>query len=254
MRKSIGDIVRKAEDDYLRGNTQISKYVPFSMYDTISTIEAYLNSKHVSGEFDSQGREKPFFNIVVAAANIWMRATDIDRADIKVRATAGGRVLDSFLATVFLREWMRESRFGTYLNDWGRTLARYGSAITKLIEDSEGLWISVTPWGRIICDAIDFDGNPKIEVLELTEGQLYERVETMHYDAAQVKALCDALTDRKTLDKRKKDNKADYIKLYELHGYLPKSNLTGEDADENKYVQQMHVISFVGVKGSISTP
>lgn len=252
--QSIGDIVRKAERDYKSGNTTISEHVSFSLSDTINKIDAYLYSIHTSGSTDSLGRDKPFFNIVVAAANIWMRATDIDRQNIKIRATKEKDWISSFFATVLLRDWMKRAKFGQYLNEWGRTLSRYGSAITKIVVNSEGLSISVTPFSNIIFDAVDFDNNPKIEVLELNMAQLRARVKTHGYDKDAVDELEDALVTRETLEKQRKDNKSDYIKLYEVHGLLPKSLLTKKDAeetendDDDEYVQQMHVIAFVGVK------
>lgn len=250
--QSIGDIVRKAERDYKSGNTEISEYVNHSLSDTLNKIDAYIYSVHTSGSQDSLGRDKPFFNIVVAAANIWMRATDIDRNNIKVRATKEKDWYTSFLATVHLRDWMKRSKFGTYLNEWGRTLSRYGSAVTKIVQNSEGLHISVVPFSNIIFDAVDFDNNPKIEILELNMAQLRGRIKTHGYDADAVDDLEDALEDRETKEGKKKNNKAEFIKLYEVHGLLPKSLLTNKDTESNDdddvYVQQMHVIAFVGVK------
>ena len=66
---TIYDLVRKAEQDDLAGGTTISKYVTFSLRENIDKIDAYLNSKHISGELDSLGREKPFFNIVTARSS-----------------------------------------------------------------------------------------------------------------------------------------------------------------------------------------
>lgn len=242
----IGEIVRKAERDYTIGTTQISKYVSFNMHDTLERIDAYLNSKHISGEYDSLGREKPFFNIVTAAVNIWFRATDIDRKDIKVKPTKSTDDIEALLATIHLQEWMRRNAFGQFLNEWGRVLARYGSAVVKFIENSEGLHPMNIPWNRLIVDPVDFDNNVKIEVLELTEAQLRKK---KGYDKDMVEALCSDLRSRETLDRKRKDNKADYIKLYEIHGELPKSMLTGNEDDEDTYVQQMQVISFLGIKG-----
>ena len=71
-------IIRTQEQNYISNSTQISEYVSFSPKTTIDKIEAYLNSTHISGSTDSLGREKPFFNIVTGATNIWYRATDID--------------------------------------------------------------------------------------------------------------------------------------------------------------------------------
>jgi hypothetical protein len=250
--QSIGDIVRKAERDYKTGNTTISEYVNHSLSDTLNKIDAYIYSVHTSGSTDSLGRDKPFFNIVVAAANIWMRATDIDRNNIKVRATKEKDWYTSFLATVHLRDWMKRANFGMYLNEWGRTMSRYGSAVTKIVQNSEGLHISVVPFSNIIFDAVDFENNPKVEVLELNMAQLRSRIKTHGYDAQAVDDLEDALTDRETLEKQKKDNKSEFIKLYEVHGLLPASLLKKTDdedsEDDDEYVQQMHVIAFVGVK------
>ncbi len=246
--KTIGEIVRKQKSDFTSGTTQLSKYVSHSLNDTLEQIDAYHASKHITGETDSLGREKPFFNISVANTNVWYRATDIDRSWIKLRATKSKDWIDSFLATVHLQDWMRKARFGTFLNEWGRVLAKYGSAVVKFVENDGELNISVVPWQTLIVDAVDFDANPVIEVIELTEAQLYERVQTHGYDKAKVKELSDALKARETKDGKVKDNKNNYIKLYEIHGNLPLSHITGKDEDEDTFAQQMHVISFVGKK------
>lgn len=248
MKQTIAEIVQKMETEYIRGSAQISEHVDHSLKDTIDRIEAYLNSKHISGETDSQGRLKPFFNIVVALANIWMRATDIDRKHIRLSARNSKNWLDSFFANVLLQDWMRREFFGQFLNEWGRVLSRYGSAIVKFVENSSGLHISVVPWNRSIVDAISFDPNPKIEILELTEGELRKRIDTHGYDADQVEALLSAKTARDTLGKQKKDNKSDYIKLYETHGYFQRSQITDDPNDDKIYEYQMHVISFVAGK------
>lgn len=245
MDSDIGAIVREMESDYIVGTTHVSTYVDISMKETLDRIDAYINSKHISGDTDSLGREKPFFNIVTAATNIWYRATDIDRKNIKFRATKRKEVIPAFIAGVHLQDWMRRENFGSFLNEWGRTLARYGSAVTKFVEKDGRLIPSVIPWQRLIVDAIDFENNVKIEVIELTEAQLYQRE---GYDKEMVEKLCDAISTRKTLDGHNKDNKSGYIKLYEVHGNLPLSYLTGKEKDDDIYVQQMHVISFVASK------
>lgn len=240
--QSVGALIRKQENDYISGVTQISKYVSFSQFENIEKIDAYLNSKHISGETDSMGRDKPFFNIVTGAVNIWYRATDIDRKDIRIKATNQKQYLGAFLATIHLQEWMKKDAFGTLLNEWGRSLARYGSSVLKFVEKKDGLHCKVVSWNTLISDAVDFDNNPQIEKLYFTQGQLKEN---KSYDKDQVKALIDALKVREGVGKEKKDTKANYIEVYELHGLLPLSYLTEKDSDADTFVQQMHVISFV---------
>lgn len=59
--ETIGQLVQKLERDFTSGGgTLMSKYVRTDLYEDINTIYAYLESKHISGEFDSLGREKPF--------------------------------------------------------------------------------------------------------------------------------------------------------------------------------------------------
>lgn len=241
-KESIGALVRRMQNDYINGTTTISKFVEFSQYDNVEKIEAYLNSKHVTGDKDSMGRDKPFFNIVTGATNIWYRATDIDRKNIRIKPTKQSDVVGAFLATCHLQDWMKKDAFGVFLNDWGRTLARYGSAITKWVQKDGRLHACVIPWGRMISDTVDFENNPKIERLFYTPAQLRKN---KAYDQEVVKELLSAISARKTMDGQNKDNKNDYIEVYEVHGELPLSNLTEREEDCETYIQQMHVVSYV---------
>lgn len=241
----IGELVRKAESDYTSGTTTIGKYVEFSQYENTEKITAYLNSKHLSGELDSLGREKPFFNIGIAIRNIWYRATDLDRKNIKIKPTKLNQRVAAYVASMHLQDWMRKTGFGAFLNEWGLASANYGSAVLKFVEKGGELIATVVPWNRIISDTIDFENNLKIEVLWMTPAQL---LKNKTYDKELVKALLETREARETTDKQNKDNKNEYIKLYEVHGELPLSYLTGKDKDEETYVQQMHVISFVAKK------
>lgn len=245
MDETIYDLVRKAETNDQAGATTISKYVTFDMRENVEKIEAYLNSKHISGDTDDLGREKPFFNIVTAAVNIWYRATDIDRKNIRIKATKSKDIILSFLGTVHLQNWMRKSNFGQFLNEWGRSLVRYGSSVIKFVEKDGELYAEVIPWNRIIVDTIDADNNIKIEVLELTPAQLRKKE---GYDKKMVEALIETSSSRETLGGQKRDNKSDFIKVYEVHGELPLEMLTGRESDSETYVQQMHVVSFVASK------
>lgn len=240
QKKSITKLVQERENTYINGSTSISKYVDYSQYETINTIEAYLNSKHISGLTDALGREKPFFNIVTAASNIWMRATDLDRKNIRFRATKIEHVIPVFLANAVLQDWMKINNFGTFLNDWGRTLARYGSTVTKFVEKDGELHIKVTPWNKLITDDIDFENNVKIFKFYFTPAQL--RTNEV-YDQELVEKLIQTKRTRETLGGQTVNTLSDYIELYEVQGTLPESMLE-EDGDDNRYVEQIHILSL----------
>jgi hypothetical protein len=239
----IYNIVRKAKSDFTNGNTTLGKYVTWSLHENIEKIDAYTNSKHISGDTDSLGREKPFFNINTAAVNIWYKATDIDRKDIKIKASRAKDTIGAFLLNIHLQEYMRKNNVGLFLNNWGRTLAKYGSAVIKFVEKDGELHMNLVPWNRLIVDSVDFYNNPVIERLFYTPSQLRNN---KSYDQEKVKALLYARSTRKTMDDQQTDTNADYIELYEVHGEFPLSFITGKEKDDEEFVQQMHVISYVG--------
>lgn len=247
--QTIGELVRKQEADFNSGKTTISKYVQNSLKEDLDKIDAYSNSKHVSGDEDALGRKKPFFNIVTAAMNIWYRATDIDRANIRIRATKSSDHILALLYNVHLQEWMKEAKFGMFLNQWGRTLAKYGSAILEFVEVDGQLIPSVLDWNTVIVDSVRLDNAPLIKKLYLTPAQLRKK---KGYNQEMVKSLLDSLTTRKNMDKLNKDNKAQFIELYEVHGELSQANYKQglgqevKDGDEDIFFQQMHVVSFIG--------
>lgn len=246
--QTLQSLVRDAEQNYLQGTSKLGKYVEYSMYDTVETIDAYLNSKHISSSTDALGREKPFFNIVTAAVNIWYRATDLDRRHIKIMPDSITSVPLAFIATLLLQQWMDKNRFGVFLNQWGRALSRYGSAVLKFIEKDGNLEPSVIPWNRFVADPIDFNAIPHIEKFYKTPAQL-KKIEG--YDKQVVDSLIQGHTSRKTLEGFNQDDQSNFIEIYEVHGELSQAiykKAKGEkvvDADEDIYFQQMHVISFI---------
>lgn len=243
-KQTITEIVRLAEQNYETGQTNLGEFVSWGHRDTVERIIAYLYSKHTTGDKDSLGRDKPFFNIVSAAVNIWYRATDLDRKDIIIRPTKTSNAIAAFLATVKLQEWMNKNNFGMFLNDWGRTLAQFGSAVVKFVEKKGELIPSVIPWNRIITDAVDFDALPRIEKIYKTPVQLLKMPEI---DKKEADKLIEALVARKISKGMAKDNLSEFIELYEVHGELPVALLkdSPEEGDWEKYQQQMHIVSFV---------
>lgn len=210
----------------------------------MQTIYAYLNSQFISGKYDSLGREKPFFNICIAARNIWFKATTIQRKDITVRETDSKHVISAFLATQKLQEWMRKERFGVFLSEWGLTLAGFGSAVSKWIRKGNKLIPTVVPWNQIICDTIDFDANPKIEIFEYTSAQLQQKAKENGWNMKVVESIVNAPMIRMSITQELQDVKPYFHKVYEVHGMFPVSFMTQDTKDEHEYRQQMHIVAY----------
>jgi hypothetical protein len=237
---NIFQLVKKAEQNLLYGTPiKIGKYATHNHIEKIATIDAYLNSQHISGPTDSLGREKPFLNMVLIAAYTWFKTTDIDRKDILFKANNSKQRLKALVATILLRRWMNKQKFGQWLNQWGWKLACYGSAVSKFVEKDKDLIPSVISWDRLICDPVNFDSGIRAEKLYFTPSELKQQ----NYDKDAIERTINAFNEaRKTLDGQTIDVKNEYIGVYEVHGRLPLSYLTGREEDENTYQQQMHVV------------
>jgi len=94
-----------------------------------------------------------------------------------------------------------------FLNNWGVSLAGFNSSVVKFVEKDGKLICEVTPWAKLIVDQVNFESNPKIEILELTETQLYDR-----YGTEAVADLVGAKKARELTNKQTMDNKNNYYK------------------------------------------
>ncbi len=244
---TVFQIAKKAESNLLNSQPiKIGKYATHDHVEKISRIDAYLNSQHTSGPTDSLGREKPFFNIALIAAYTWYKLTNIDRKNIRFTPAKSKQRLKALIATIRFRKWMNDKKFGDFLNKWGWTLAKYGSAVTKFVEKEGKLIPTVVSWDRMICDPVDFEGNPKIEKLFFTPAQLREQP----YDQEMIEDAIEAhkAIIRENISGEHIDIKNEYIGIYELHGNLPMAVLKQakgeewEEEDETIYRQQMHVL------------
>lgn len=244
--KSICELVQEAESNDRVGETTLSRFVKQNMRADIDKTEAYYNSQFISGPVDADGRKKPFKNICYPAVNIWYRATSRNPNSLYFKAGNNEEQITALLATIKFHEWMEKVNFGQFLNNWGLTLAKHGSAVVEIVEKDD-LSIRVLDWNNLIVDVVDFDGNIKIKKLWLTPAQLKKN---KSYDQGMVEDLLNHLEARETADGQKKDSKAGYIQLYEVHGELPLSYITGKESDNDTYVNQMHVVTFQAKKSN----
>jgi hypothetical protein len=94
--KPLHSVIEQQIDDYVSEKVTITDAYQFSLYETIQQIENFMHSKFTSGQLDSRSNPKPFFNITKGKVNIAIRATDIDRKDIKMKETTSDDYFRSF--------------------------------------------------------------------------------------------------------------------------------------------------------------
>lgn len=244
--KPLHSVIEQQIDNYTTDKVTITDTYEFSQYETLQKIENFSHSKFSSGQTDSRGNPKPFFNITKGKVNIAIRATDIDRKDIKMKETSSEDYFRSFVASKYNQELMKKMRLQDYLNAWGERLPKYGSVITKIVEKKGELSIAVLDWHNVVCDPVDFASAPIIEKLTLTPAQLRLKVNEK-WDASQIEQLIEAKQEpRKTLKGKVIYEDPAYITVYELHGLLPNAYLedTPRNADWTKYSRQMQVVAW----------
>jgi hypothetical protein len=82
---SIYEFVKEQRDSYRSDTASITDGYDLSQYDTLRT-RLYHNSKFTTGNTDSLGREKPFYNVFKFRVNVATRATDLDTKDVQIQS------------------------------------------------------------------------------------------------------------------------------------------------------------------------
>lgn len=97
----------------------------------LKLIDLYYNSKYKTGQYDSQGFRKFFYNIVKPTCDIATKFIDLDTRDILLTPEMGNDELRVFLMQRRLKQWLKDSDFGVFLNDITQLLPVYGHVVVK---------------------------------------------------------------------------------------------------------------------------
>lgn len=108
----------------------------FNQKELLRRIELYFNSKFETGEFDSQGFKKFFYNIVQFPVDIEAKATDIDTKDYVFLPEDTKYQTGTFLIQKEFLNWMKENKWGQKLNQIIRDRPKYGTVVVKKIKDT----------------------------------------------------------------------------------------------------------------------
>jgi hypothetical protein len=244
---NIFSFVRDQRQNYQTKKVKITNGYNYNQADTLNLIELYYNSQFSTGNLDSNGREKPFYNINKFRVNVATRATDLDVKDIKIESETSDDYVRSFLLTKENQVWMKEVNFGKFLNDLGHTRSKYGGVVIKKTEHDGKLQLDVVPWKDLITDQTDILKGVVIERHFYTPSELMamdglwdnvkEALDTAHSDK-------DDVNETNTTE-----TPGDYIEVFEIHGDLPDAymkDLADVTPDDWKtYSSQVHIIAGV---------
>lgn len=126
--------IRKEQYDFMFNWISIVPGYPFNQYYTIKRCHLYLNSKY---EDSSQynGRDKLFFNIVLAPCEVAMRMLNIDTKNIRLWPMAPKSYFSTYLLEKEMKYWLKKHKLGKILNQLAEEAPRFGSVVLEKTQD-----------------------------------------------------------------------------------------------------------------------
>ncbi len=108
---------------------------------TLRKADAFYNSQFTTGNKDSVGMRKYFYNIVKAPCDIATKFVDLDTKDITLVSETPDDEWVIWLMQRDLRCWLKEKGIGKLLNQIAFDYPKYGSVVTKKGKDNK--WAKV---------------------------------------------------------------------------------------------------------------
>jgi len=239
--------LNRQNENYNNGYITLIDGLTFSQWQTLKKIEFYSNSKYLTGDKDELGRDKPFYNIVNYRVNVAVRATDIDVKDIKIISDNPNFAEYAFLYNHEAYEWMKQSDFSLFLNDFGQTRARYGGVLIKKCQykepgEQEELEIEVVPWKNVITDPVDIENGVITEKHYMLPNELAEKKDVWENVD---KAMGLSTNMEKNLQKGVAQTATNRIPVYEIEGVFPETYdpEIGEDGDKYTFKLMRFIVA-----------
>lgn len=238
--------IDRQNQNYNNGYITLVDGLTFSQWQTLKKIEFYSNSKYLTGDKDELGRDKPFYNIVNYRVNVAVRATDIDVKDIKIISDNPEFQEYAFLYNHEAYEWMKQSDFSLFLNQFGQTRARYGGVLVKKCQYKENgkeeLEIEVVPWKNVVTDPVN-----------IAKGNIIEKHYMLPNELAEKDGVWENVKEALKLGtKQQKNQQGGYaetetnrIPVYEVTGVFPETfdPEIGDDGDETVFKLMRFIVA-----------
>jgi len=219
MTNNLLHLIAQEKINYENEDIQIVEGYRFHAKSTIERIYRYHNSKFASGDIDSEGNKKYFYNVVRNPTKVVAKAIDFDTKHIMVLTAPGGDPYKTWLFERDLKFWMKDKNFGLVLNRIFSELPIFGTVVLKVI-DGEPHFVDLRNFMvEQSADSLDYANY-------IIERHLYSAIEFR-----QVAKKMNWQNQEETLKKHYASKKP-YIVVYERYG---------EVADENGNVSYKRV-------------
>jgi len=228
----IRNEVRSFTDDFI----SIVDGYSFNQYQTIKKIHLYYNSKFVSGDVDSSGNKKIFFNVVKPPCKVASRFLNFDTKDIRLLANNANSEMAAFLLEKELKYWMKTNKVANIMNKIAAEAPIYGTVLLRKTKGGAKVqdlrYVFMDPTVETIQDSrfVDIEHN-------LTPSQMRKKIAD-GWDKDAVEEAISKFYTNKAPDSYVNSEMMNqvvstpYIKVLERFGEVPKSWLTDNPSNE----------------------
>jgi hypothetical protein len=208
----------------------------------IRRVEFYTNSEYLSGNKDSLGRQKPFYNVSNYRVTTAKTNTDLDVKDIRYEPDSLKDAIPAMLINHELYKNLKDTNFSLTLNEMGMTRPKYGGLLVKKTKKDGKLNIEVVDWVNVDFDPGDVLGGAIIETFYMQPSELAERSDVWDNVDAVLKE-----------HNRVNKNKPAKIEVKQISGDFPESlypdNENNNDyVDNGKYARMCMYVAYIGKK------
>lgn len=140
--------------------------------DIIKTTDRYYNSKYETGETDSLGFRKFFYNIVKPACDVATKFIDIDTKDIRLIPSKSGQEIKLWILQRQLDQYMEDQEFGKLLNEVSDSFPKYGHIVIKKTKKPSNVYIGNLRLDPTVCRMEDSDF--VYEAIHMTEQEMLD--------------------------------------------------------------------------------
>lgn len=201
-------------------DTETARFPVFapSQQETINLIDNYWLSKYYQDSYDERGERKVFYNISTTPVWVAAKMIDLDVRDIRAIPESGQPLRPVLFFERDLTQWMKEERFGKFLNAIALNYPKYGTSVVKRTFDGKRTHINLV-------HLQNFKVNTTAEFITKSNFVIEIHPNFTKSDLEKKKGIWDDSEINRLLKWMKQNNK-DSVRLFEgfMEGIVPGKN------------------------------
>jgi len=239
-------------ENYVTQKQDILPDYAFSQYQMVKDILMFQNNQYYSGNIDSQGDYKYWFDHIAPAIDNEVKNIDFDTKDIFLVSERKNDDVRVFLANSELKEWLKRTGQAEKLNESIEMFSGYGNVVFKKVKKD---YILFDPLNFYVINqtAKTLDDSPVIERNEMTGSKLQSYRKVWDDDMiANVLKDCKVQGKSTTKDGKKENTDSVYYEIYERNGeislfdYKTFTNKEPEEEDKDEFLLAKVIFAGLG--------